>query len=309
MLAALLALGALVVPASAAAEGRQPRPAPPRSDELVTPGAGAAGATKVRERPTPLPKGTRVLPEHRVVAFWGSPQLTRSILGRLNPAAAGRKLRSQAADYQGKGRRPVVRAFELVATIATADDGRDGRYRFRQPERVIETYLRAARRAGARLILDIQPGRSPFMTEVRALRRWLREPDVDVALDPEWNVGRRGVPGRTRGAVRAGTINDVASYLSRLTVEEGLPQKLLVVHQFRSEMIPDRQRLRGAANVALTLNFDGIGTAREKAAGYRRLSSSRLFNGFSLFYRLDRGLMSPRQVFRLRPSPDYLLYQ
>jgi hypothetical protein len=34
-----------------------------------------------------------------------------------------------------------------------------------------------------------------------------------------------------------------------------------------------------------------------------------LFNGFSLFYRLDSGLMSPSQVLGLEPSPDYVLYQ
>ena len=46
-------------------------------------------------------------------------------------------------------------------------------------------------------ILDVQPGRSDFMTEARRLEPWLRQPDVSLALDPEWNMGPRGVPGRS----------------------------------------------------------------------------------------------------------------
>ena len=76
-------------------------------------------------------------------------------------------------------------SFELEVTIAMADRGADGRYRFPQNQATIARYLRAARQANARLILDIQSVRLPFTTEVQALRRWLREPDVDLALDPE----------------------------------------------------------------------------------------------------------------------------
>ena len=261
------------------------------------------------EEPSALPSGgSKVFPDHRVVCFWGAPQLTRSILGRLSPATAGRRLQAQAEPYEGAGR-PVVRSLQLVATIATADRGRDGRYRVRQSDRVIGSYLSAARRAGARLILDVQPGRSTFLAEVAALREWLREPDVDVAIDPEWNVGPRGVPGRTQGVARAGAINRVSRYLADLVLEEGLPQKLLVVHQFRAATIPDRASLQAFPGLALTLNFDGIGTPRAKAVGYSRLSSRSFYDGFSLFYRLDRDLMSPSEVLRLRPLPDYVLYQ
>ena len=103
-----------------------------------------------------------------------------------------------------------------MVTIATADRGGDGLYRFRQSQSTITSYLRAARRASARLILDIQPGRSPFSSEVRALERWLREPDVDLALDPEWNVARYGVPGRTDGSVDARTVNGVSDQLASI---------------------------------------------------------------------------------------------
>ena len=54
--------------------------------------------------------------------------------------------------------------------IANADAGDDGMYRARQEDAVIRRYLRAARRAKALLLLDIQPGRSDFFTETTRLR-------------------------------------------------------------------------------------------------------------------------------------------
>ena len=54
---------------------------------------------------------------------------------------------------------------------------------------MIRRYLKAARKAKALLMLDIQPGRSDFFTETTRLRKWLKEPDVGLALDPEWRMG------------------------------------------------------------------------------------------------------------------------
>ena len=82
-----------------------------------------------------------------------------------------------------------------------------------------------------------------------------------------------------------------------------------MVHQFRRENVRYESRIRRGPAVATTLSFDGIGSASAKVAGYEALSSSHLFNGFCLFYRLDRGLMSPSSVMRLDPRPDYVLYQ
>lgn len=288
------------------------RPKPPLSSELrkATPKPGSVGVRERLGEPTRLPNGaTEVLPSHRVVSLYGAPQMKGTILGRLSPFQAWRQVRTETERYRFPRDRPPIRAFELVVTIATADRGRDGLYRFRQSQSTIATYLRAARRARARLVLDIQPGRSPFPSEVRALERWLREPDVDLALDPEWNVGRYGVPGRTDGSVDAKTVNGVSYQLARLMRRYRLPQKLLVIHQFRRASVRYESQIRRRQAVATTLSFDGIGRPSAKVAGYEALSSSRLFNGLCLFYRLDRPLMSPSSVMRLDPRPNYVVYQ
>jgi hypothetical protein len=261
-----------------------------------------------------LPGGGReIFPAHLVVGFYGAPQDDElGALGIGTPDQAGARLLAQAKAYGG-GRRRVLPAFELLATVAAADPGEDGQYRFRQPAEVIDRYLAAARRRRALLILDIQPGRADFIDEVRRLEPYLAEPDVGLALDPEWHVEPPEVPGQSIGSVDAGTVNKVSEYLARIAKRHDLPQKLLVVHQFTEDMIEDRELLETRPRVALVLNADGFGDPPNKRAKYRSLLPPQgpdpIHTGFKLFYREDTDLMSPADVKGLRPPPDFVVYE
>jgi hypothetical protein len=262
--------------------------------------------------PPQLPRGGRtLLPRYRIVAYYGAPASAQ--LGQLgigSPLQAAKSLRRQAAPY-ARGDRPVLPAFELLATVASHSPGDDGQYRTVQPDAVISRYLRAARRERAILLLDLQPGYEPFMTEVRRLRHYLAQPDVSLALDPEWSLHPPDVPGRVIGSTRASVVNEASSYLSDLVRRGRLPQKLLLVHQFTEGMIADRAQLRASPGVALVLNVDGVGDQPNKIAKYRSFTrhERRFYNGFKLFYHEDTNLLAPRQALRLRPRPDVLVYE
>ena len=261
--------------------------------------------------PTQLPRGGReIFPSYRVVGFYGAPQAAElGILGIGTPTRAARKLRRQARPYR-RGGRPIMPAFELISTIVNRTPGADGKYRTRQERRVIRRYLKAARRAKALLVLDVQPGRAEFMDEVRALRPYLEQPDVGLALDPEWSMRPGQVPGQTIGSTDAATVNRVSAYLADIVKRRNLPQKLLLVHQFTDDMIKDKQRLRRRPGIALTLNVDGFGDRSNKIGKYRGFTDSRRFHyGFKLFYEEDVNLMQPRDVLRLRPKPDLVMYE
>ena len=135
----------------------------------------------------------------------------------------------------------MLPAFELISTIANAHPGDDGMYRTHQSDATIERYLLAARKAKALLLLDVQPGRGDFLGEAQRLQRWLLEPDVGLALDPEWHVGDGEVPGQTIGSVTAAQVNEVATYVSNLVGKHDLPQKLFVIHQFTDGMIENKR--------------------------------------------------------------------
>jgi hypothetical protein len=273
---------------------------------------GDSDRSKARAERPELPRGGRsILPGWRVVAFYGAPQDPQlGALGIGSPASAGRRLERQARPYRRPGR-PVLPAFELISTIAANAPGERNDYATRQPARVVDRYLAAARRRRALLVLDIQPGRADFMGEVRALRRWLEQPDVSLALDPEWSVGPAEVPGQVLGSTDASTINAVSEYLSRIVRRRDLPQKLLVVHRFTRDMIENEKALEQHPGVALTINVDGFGDRPIKIAKYRDFTRPRRRkpNGFKLFYEEDTNLMTPRQVLRLRPAPDLVVYE
>ncbi|HKP90959.1 MAG TPA: hypothetical protein VJT75_13410, partial [Thermoleophilaceae bacterium] len=246
-----------------------------------------------------------------LVAYYGAPQSRElGALGIGTPDQAARRLERQARPY-GEPGRPVLPALELIATVADPLPGEDGLYRTRQGAGTIRRYLAAARRARALLVLDVQPGRARFLDEVRVLERYLREPDVSLALDPEWHVAPGQVPGRDLGSMDAAEVNAVADRLDGLVRRRGLPEKLLLVHQFTAGMVRNRQRLTARPGVATVLDVDGFGTAAQKVAKYRELTRG-IFgfaHGLKLFYEEDTGLMRPSDVLRLRPQPDVVIYE
>lgn len=297
-LAVLLAVAAAVVALLLRGGDEEPAPKKP--------------APEPAEKPVELPRGgRRLLPDQRIVAFYGAPQAHElGELGIGSPASAARRLERQAKPYARPGR-PVLPAMELIAVVAAAHPEEDGRYNTRQDDSVIRRYLRAARRAKALLVLDIQPGRSDFLTEATRLEKWLREPDVGLALDPEWRMGPDEVPGKVIGSVEAREVNAVSAWLSRLVVRNRLPEKLFLIHQFTDDMVDDT-RLQERAGLAMVLNADGFGTRELKRVKYHAFTSSprRFFHtGFKLFYREDTDLMQPRHVLRLRPPPDVVIYE
>ena len=259
-----------------------------------------------------LPRGGRdLLPAHTLVGFYGAPQDDElGELGIGTPAEASKRLARQAREYEGE--RPVLPVLELLASIAAAAPGEDGDYRLLQPHSVIERYHAEARRRRGLLLLDIQPGRADFVEEVERLDRWLREPDVGLALDPEWHVGPTEVPGQVIGSVDARTVNEVSAHLSRIVARRELPEKLLVVHQFTEDMISGRSKLRDRPGVAIVLNSDGFGDPANKISKYDALRPERetpFYPGFKLFYREDLDLMSPDEVLDLRPEPKLIVYE
>ncbi len=202
-------------------------------------------------------------------------------------------------------------AYELIATVANADPGEDGLYRTRQTDAVVRRYLRAARRAKALLVLDIQPGHADFMDEVKHLDRWLREPDVGLALDPEWHTPGRRSPGPSSARSTPPTVNEVSAHLAKIVRVNNLPEKLFVVHQFTPDMIRGKAQVAQRPGLATTMNVDGFGDRANKVAKYREFThdGTHFRRGFKLFYSEDVGLMQPRSVLALQPPPDLVVYE
>jgi hypothetical protein len=274
----------------------------------------AQAVAKAEPKPPPPPElpggGRELFPSHRIVAFYGAPQTVElGELGVGTPDQAGKKLLKQMRAYR-RGGRKLLPAMELIAVVASNAPEPDNSYSYKQSYATVKRFLAAARKIGALLILDIQPGHADFLKLTKHFARFLREPDVGLALDPEWATPD-AVPGKVIGSTDAATVNRVSRYLARVVEKYKLPEKLLVVHQFTESMIRDKQALRRRSGVALVLNVDGFGDQPNKISKYNAFTHprTRFRSGYKLFYKEDTNLMTPRQVLRLRPRPDLVIYE
>lgn len=246
-----------------------------------------------------------------MVAYYGAPGSGQlGVLGRGTPDQAAAAVARQAAAYAPYGRR-IQPAMELIATVAQARPGPDGLYSKPIPPAAIASYLAAAHRHRLLLILDFQPGRGEFLPQVEANEPFLLDPSVSVALDPEWHVGPTQAPAKVIGSASAASINAVSGYLSRLVARHRLPDKLLVVHEFTSTMLPDRDDIARPAGLEVALHADGLATPAKKIYVYHQLAlpAPPFHAGFKLFYKADTGLMTPAQVMALQPQPEVVTYQ
>ncbi len=119
--------------------------------------------------------------------------------------------------------------------------GADGDYSGESSVGKLRPLVEAAGRAGVYVVLDLQPGRSTFLSQAKRYRDLLVEPHVGLALDPEWRLKPRSAAPRADrlGAGRRDQRRD-ARWLADLTRDAGLPQKMLLLHQFRTSMITNR---------------------------------------------------------------------
>jgi hypothetical protein len=270
---------------------------------------GATSATKAGTVAAASKRGRRSLfPQNRVLSLYGAAG-GFGVLGRKSVKGAAKKLRRQMRPYRNRSSKPIIGGFDLVAVIATSCSGPRDKCRTRVSRSIIRRYLNKIRAMNGRLILDIQPGRSSVLSEIEHLAPFIRKPNVDVAIDAEWNMQGNEKPGQDQGSISAKKLNRASAKIQRIADNQNLPDKLLIVHQFRRGSIKNDGEVRKRGKVDVTVNFDGIGSPRAKRAGYRSLSSNRLFNGFSLFYKLDTHLMGPKAVLGLNPSPNYVMYQ
>ena len=261
---------------------------------------------------TPLPDGgTKVFGGHHfLVAYYGTGQTpAMGVLGESDPDTMDARLHRAAAPFRRPGE-PLRYVYELIVTIADGSPGPDGDYSHDVPRDVVETYLRAAHRNRALLLLDLQPGRSGFLEVAKRWEWALRDPWVGLALDPEWRMGPHQVPAHTIGQVGAREVNRTSRWLSRLTRRGGLPQKLFVLHQFRVDMVGHIDQVVRRRGLATVQHVDGFGTRRQKLATYHAVARPRQFTmGLKLFYDEDVDRMGARAVRAMRPRVRFVSYQ
>lgn len=258
--------------------------------------------------------GSSIFGDKVYVALYGHPG-TRAlgVLGEQGTAATIRRAEKVAGGYRPHTSRTVVPALEVIATVASRSAGPDGDYSQESSVASLRPLVDAAGEAGVYVVLDLQPGRSTFLSQARRYRELLLEPHVGLALDPEWRLKPRQRHLRQVGSVSAAEVNEVAAWLAELTRESGLPQKMLLLHQFRTSMIRKRATLDTShPELAMVVQMDGLGSQPAKRSTWRairRNAPEGLRFGWKNFYDEDRPMLSPKATMRIKPQPVWVSYQ
>lgn len=266
-----------------------------------------------------LPGGGQVLfagpaTGRRMVAMYGSPNYPMlGILGEQDVAASIARAQGLAAEYQALTTDVVVPAFEIIATIADRPAGADGNYSNELPVESFVPWVEAALEAGVYVVLDLQPGRTDFVTQARLYESLLMYPNVGLALDPEWRLAPDQVHLQQIGSVSVDEVNAVGDYLAELTRANHLPQKLLIVHQFMQRMVAGRERLDTSdPAIQVLLHVDGQGSQSAKAGTWANILQGAPANvvwGWKNFIDEDVPMATPQQTYQVQPQPHFVSYQ
>ena len=252
-------------------------------------------------------------PGRRLVAAYGHPSTPGlGVLGEQGPQDAVERLRAIAEGYEADGS-TILPTFEIIATVASASAGADGDYSRVTDHEVIRPWIEVAAANGLYVVLDLQPGRSDFLSQAKLYEEFLRLPHVGLALDPEWRLNPNQVHLRQVGTVDAAEINQVVEWLAGIVREEALPQKLLIVHQFRFSMITNRELIETPPELAVLIHMDGQGSLGAKYNTWNTLTgepdADRFHWGWKNFYDEDSPVATPEQVLELSPRIVFVSFQ
>jgi hypothetical protein len=174
-------------------------------------------------------------------------------------------------------------------------------------------WVRQATAAGLYVVLDLQPGRASLLAQAQYYQPLLQLPDVGLALDPEWKLTGKQKPLHQIGHVDITEANSVIRWLAALTARYRLPQKLLVLHQFRLDMLPGEAGLDTSHDdLAIVVHMDGQGTPGQKLATWDAVTAAAphgVFFGWKDFFVMDHPMLTPQQTMTNLPAPVMISYQ
>ncbi|TAK71435.1 MAG: hypothetical protein EPO22_01270 [Dehalococcoidia bacterium] len=273
---------------------------------------GIGGLPELSAGRTDAEAATSPVQRNAIVTYYGSPSApSMGILGQHAPEEVADLLTARAERFRfATGGGLVLPALHLVYAVAQPQAS-DGLYLQYLDDRTVQQFQDLARRRGFVLILDLQIGHGDPLAEVKKIEPYLLQPDVFVALDPEFALAGGARPGDAIGSIDARDINAVQQYLADLTTAHHLPKKMLVVHQFQEGMISNADAIQRRADVDLVIDMDGYGPADIKQVKYLRYGAAPYapYGGIKIFLQHDPDPLTERQLLGLNPRPSLFVYQ
>lgn len=270
--------------------------------------------TEALEENRNSPRLQSVFLNNDIIALYGKPgSRGMGILGQYSLEGIEPVMNEYVRLYDAaNGQRGVIPAFYIIYGTCWPE-GEIGLL----SDSIVKQYIEFAAARGWDVFLDHQIGKYTVEEAMKKLLPFLKYPNVQLALDPEWRTTK---PMQEIGYVTADEINTAQKMLQDYLIEHNLPgRRMLVIHQFKPKMISNRSQVRSDFDLVQLIHCaDGFGSPTLKKSTYAQNAEAKNIpiKSFKLFLKptiegagSDVPLMTPEDVFSLNPRPYLIMYQ
>jgi hypothetical protein len=270
--------------------------------------------TEALEENRNSPRLQSVFLNNDIIALYGKPgSRGMGLLGQYSLEGIEPVMNEYVRMYDAaNGQRGVIPAFYIIYGTCWPE-GEIGLL----SDSVVKQYIEFAAARGWDVFLDHQIGKYTVESAMKKLLPYLKYPNVQLALDPEWRTTK---PMQEIGYVTADEINTAQKMLQDYLIEHNLPgRRMLVIHQFKPKMISNRNQVRSDFDLVQLIHCaDGFGSPTLKKSTYAQNAEAKNIpiKSFKLFLKptvegagSDVPLMTPEDVFSLNPRPYLIMYQ
>jgi hypothetical protein len=277
------------------------------------------------------------LPDNRIVAAYG-------IVGGVDfngPASTLDMLTSFLPQLQQLGQQyasldpthPVKLAIDLVVNVIQPCSAFPKYCSSWTDSGTMQAYIDFCKQHDLLLFLDLQLGTEPVKDAImNHVATYLQQYDfVELALDTEFHfpntpsgyADAAGYP-CCLGWMNASEINWAEQELAQISLQNHLPRKVVLVHQWNPAVLPDKDKIETNPDVSLVLQSDGFGAYSNKLGDYQVFVQQDLleYGGYRLFFTYNDGsaaydfdsngnqqVQTPQEVMQLFPQPLFVSYQ
>lgn len=316
----------------------------------------AVGLTALAKQDGFDPSVNAPLPSHRIIAAYGiacaPPSLDYSQCGDqtvsfVDPSGQASTpdwlklylptLQNLAQQYQTLDpTHPTIMAVDLVVNVIKycSDPVANQWCTAWIDDSAIQPYIQFCQQHNMLLFLDLQLGTEPVSDAVtKYVQKYLTKyPFVELALDtefhfpntPQGHADAAGYP-CCLGWMDASEVNWAIDDLAKIEYQYHLPRKVLIVHQWNTAVLPDKDSIERNPNVSVVLQSDGFGFTSNKLGDYWAFEQNDMigYGGYKLFYTYpsgsdcnpgplqtcDQPLQSPADILSIFPQPLFISYQ
>jgi hypothetical protein len=307
-----------------------PTPAPPAKGATL-------GLVSSQSGTTFDPSVGAPLPDNRIVAVYG-------IVGGVDfngPASTVASLTAFLPQLQQLGQQyaaldpthPVKLAIDLVVNVIQPCSAFPKYCASWTDSGTIQSYIDFCKQHNLLLFFDLQLGTEPVKDAVMTyMASYLEKyPFVELALDTEFHfpnnpAGYADAAGYPccLGWMNASEINWAEQELAQISLQNHLPRKVLLVHQWNPAVLPDKDKIQTNPGVSLVLQSDGFGAYGNKLGDYQVFVQQDLleYGGYKLFFSYSDGgsaydfddngarqVQTPQQILQIFPQPLFVSYQ